>query len=208
LNRDPVLARRLNFDRSPTKYEKIVFLVKSLLSDKKLAIQPSLRKKKWHFILSSVEKSFDKLPINFNRDYVIAEFLKPLAPWLDGYSVEDISQSLGTHRYAEMPTRLDKMLKPNQYPWFDPQIEGDFSLLEGAGPDFQEFLFSMICWEIWGIFPLVQLTCGLSLLQLSQHTQNQTRLVNLLDVAEERKIFLKKGFSQLWDEYSLIQDSF
>lgn len=208
LKRDSVLARRLNFERAPTKYEKIVFLVKSLLSDKKLATQPDLRKKKWHFILSSVEKSFDKLPMNFNQEYVIREFLKPLAPWLDGYSVKDISQSLGTHRYAEMPTRLDKMLKPNQYPWFDPRIEGDFTLLEGAGPDFQEFLFSMICWEIWGIFPLVQLTCGLSLLQLSQHTENQTRLINLLELSEDRKVFLKNGFSQLRDDYSLIRDSF
>ncbi len=208
LGRDPLLAAKISFTRKPTKYEKIAFLVKSLINDKKLASQPGLRRKKWLWILKSVDPDYQFLPLNFSCEYIISKFLKPLAPWLDLFSAEEISFVLRTPQCPIELSGLEKMLKPNQQIWFDLEISEDSLLLERAGSEFQVYLFSMMSWEVWGIFPLVQLTCGLTLLQLSQHIKNQMRLIDQLEISDERKLFLKNGFIQLQNDYDSIRDRF
>lgn len=208
LGRDPILASKISFKRKPTNSEKIAFIIKSLLNDKKLAHQPNLRRRKWHFILSSLELGFERLPPSFNCEYVVANFLKPNVSWLQAFSVEEICLVLGTSKCPVELSNLEKMLKPNQQVWFDQTGSEDAKIIEEAREDFLEYLFSMMCWEVWGIFPLVQLTCGLTLLQLSQHINNQLRLLDALLLSSERKEFLRKGFLELQSDYSSIRDSF
>lgn len=206
LARDPRLAVRLSFDRLPTRAEKVAYLVKSIQSDKKLAILPSIRQRKWRWILAQLGL---ELPVReLTREVLIREVLKPLAPWLAAFSVEDIVCVLGsTDNPADLRT-LEAMLKPNQEAWFDQRVARDTRLLEQLDEEFHEYLAAMVSWEIWGISPLVQLTCGLTLLQLTQHSQNQVRLIEHLKISPARRHFLVEGFKQLLADYELIRDRF
>jgi hypothetical protein len=152
--RDPKLKLLLNnthdFDE---KTEKIVFLLRALISDKKnLILNPQLRQRKWknHFYVLGL-----KIPSFINKDIIINEALELFN---SEKQKDEVSIALNFIFSPEAETSdifsvkkplFWKFLFPHRYLWKDDLESEDLNLIEGS-------ILKMICirqidWEIWGI---------------------------------------------------------
>ncbi len=197
--RDPILCETIKYSKTGSDYDKAVFIIKSLISDKGLVLYPDLRQEKWrkHFELIGVKMNFkaslDSIINHLFRYDFISQFFKE-------EDIQDFFLASSKESSVAYPFFFS-----NKIPWKAGSSE-EFKVMLAAAPEsLHQLINSFVCWEIWGLYPMTQLLYAKNFENILSHIDNQTHLIHNLKISDEKKEFIIKKLNDLKIYYSDVE---
>ncbi len=203
VGRDPILMERLNYSSTQdSSYEKIVFFLKVLESDRRnLKKIPAYRERKWKLHL---EKLGWEMPKKLSLDTLTSLLNKKLQEqnllgkvFLKTFFSLPSKEKIDLNRVYEECSRQglikDYIL---YYPFYwigssfyHDSFDHDLELLKDLSESEARLLAEQVRWELWGLFTQLEVTPDKATLLM--HLENIKRLVAKIQIQELSKESLK-----------------
>lgn len=198
LARDPILQHRIQpQQREASPAQTLAYYVHQLVADQALINHPEARRGKW-------ERYFKARRISFPEPFTLQTLVERLIE-SEVFSAFQPSDVMTAIIYREGPPPLMRLLFPNQHVWGDKEVELDRLFMRELAPAGRDYLEAMVEWEIWGLSPFTLMTAGFSLKSLRGHWINQTDMLKMLTISDERKARLLKGMADLLNYYEVLE---
>jgi hypothetical protein len=197
LHRDPLLLERLGHrPPSPTPAQTLTYFVRQLLADQSLLNHPEARVGKW-------QRHFTALGLPFPQPFGVTALAQRLVDTevFAPFPAEEIVTALETR---DPPPALKRLLFPNQHVWCYLEAELDHQFVRQLPAAGHEYLAAMVEWEIWGLSPFTLVMAGFDATNLRGHWANQTSLIQLLTLTDDRRAGLTQGMSDLLHFYDSL----